>query len=303
LNTSRAANSPVDAVAFSPGGKLLATAATPGDIQLWRTKDLPQLVSAGRAHLGAVIAQSLAISRDGLLAFGATNGRVYLWDTRTPRAKPRLIGAGSDLRNFLRSVFDVAFSPNGKTLASGGWDGTLRLWRASTANLIGRPDEMKAPSAVRGIAFSPNGRLIAVASDDGTISLWDAATRNELRAITPDSDAVESVAFTAGGQVLVTAGDDGAVRFWDVQTLHPLGQLVKSHVGKIRRLALSTDGSVLATAQNNGSVRLWPGVVWPNTAALTADICGVVAGGIADAEWKAILPAAVKQPRPQLCRK
>jgi WD40 repeat protein len=303
LNTSRAANSPVDAVAFSPGGKLLATAATPGDIQLWRAKDLPQLVSAGRAHLGAVIAQSLAISRDGLLAFGATNGRVYLWDTRTPRAKPRLIGAGSDLRNFLRSVFDVAFSPNGKTLASGGWDGTLRLWRASTANLIGRPDEMKAPSAVRGIAFSPNGRLIAVASDDGTISLWDAATRNELRAITPDSDAVESVAFTAGGQVLVTAGDDGAVRFWDVQTLHPLGQLVKSHVGKIRRLALSTDGSVLATAQNNGSVRLWPGVVWPNTAALTADICGVVAGGIADAEWKAILPAAVKQPRPQLCRK
>jgi WD40 repeat protein len=161
---------------------------------------------------------------------------------------------------------------------------------------------MKAPSSIRSLAFGPKGRLIAVGSADGTISLWDAAKRKERpRTTTPDSDAVESVAFATGGHVLVTAGDDGAVRFWDVGKLHPLGQLVKSHVGKIRRLALSPDGSVLASAQSGGDVRLWPGIVWPNKRPLTARICRLVAGGLAAAEWNAIIPAGVKDPRPHLC--
>jgi WD40 repeat protein len=305
FSPSRAAKALASAVAFSPDGKLLAEAANNGDVRLWRAGDLPRLMPAGRAHVGA-IAEAFAFGRDGLLAFGANNGRVYLWNTRTPGAKPQLVGAGRDLRNAL-PVFDVAFSPNGRTLASGGYDGTLRLWSvtdASHTTPIGTPDGMKAPGAIRSVAFSPSGRLIAVGSADGTISFWDATKRKQLRAATPDSDSVESVAFTGGGQVLVTAGDDGVVRFWDVGTLRPLGQLVKSHVGKIRSLALSRDASVLATAQsrgNVGDVRLWRGIVWRNNAALTARICRLVAGGIADAEWKAIIPAGVKQLRPHLC--
>ena len=291
------------AVAFSPDGKLLATAGTDEAVRLWRASDLPRLVPAGQAQVGAAFALALAFRRDGLLAFAGTDGRVYVWNSRTPRAKPRLVGTGSDLRNSFHPVYAVAFSPTGGILASGGYDGTLRLWDvdASQPKQIAAPESMKAPSAIRSVAFSPSGRLIAVGSTDGTISLWDTAKRKQVRAATPDSDSVESVAFTGGGQVLVTAGDDGVVRFWDVGTLRPLGQLVKSHVGKIRRLALSRNGSVLATAQSDGSVRLWPGLVWSNTTALTARICNLVARGIANAEWNAIIPAGLKQPRPHLC--
>lgn len=304
---SPAAKDPANAVAFSPDGKLLAEALVDGDVRLWRAGDLPRLVPVGRARVPGSfpLALALTFSPDGLLAFGDESGRVYLWDTRTPRTKPRLVGAGSDLSNptSFASVYDVAFSPKGTMLASGGYDGTLRLWDVSAAahpKMIGNPNDTKAPSAIRSVAFSPNGRLIAVGSTDGTISLRDATTRKQLRAATPDSDAVESVAFTARGQVLISVGDDGVVRFWDVDTLRPLGQLAKSHVGKIRRLVLTPEG-VLATAQSNGSVRLWPGVVWSNTRALRARVCHLVARGIAPAEWNAIIPAGVKQPLPHPC--
>jgi WD40 repeat protein len=314
-NRSPAAKSQATAVAFSRDGRLLAEGTGNGQVRLWRASDLPNLVPVGRASLSGgsgmkygirPAAESLAFNRDGLLAFGDTSGHVHVWNAR-PGTRPQLVGIGSDVRNpeDERSVFDVAFSPNGKTLASGGWDGTLRLWNVSDPSRprqITAPDAMKAPGAIRTIAFGPHGRVIAVGSSDGTIALWDTVTRKQLRAATPDSDAVESVAFTAGGQVLITVGDDGVVRFWDVDTLHPLGQLVKSHIGRIRRLVLSPDGSTFATASGrDGSVRLWSGIAWPTGKALTDRICHLVAGGIAPTEWKAIIPAGVKQSLPNLC--
>jgi WD40 repeat protein len=309
LTVPRAGATGATALAFSPDGNLLAEAHG-REVRLWRAKDLPRLVSAGRARFGGSL-DALAFSRDGMLAGGDTDGHVSIWDVRTPGAKPRLVGNGSDVRNdpSERFVYDVAFSADGKLLASGGWDGTLRLWRvrdAAHTTEIGAPDDMQAGDSIRSLAFRPHSRVIAVGSGAGGVSLWDAVGRKELRETTPTGfTAVESVAFTRDGQVLVTAGDDGMLRFWDVRALLPLGYALNGHAGKIRRLALSSDASVLASLGNDGSVKLWPGILWRNDAGLAERICHIVAGGITDVEWETTLrrvsPVTANQPRPRLC--
>ena len=148
---------------------------------------------------------------------------------------------------------------------------------------------MKARSAIRSLAFNPKRRVVAAGSADGTISLWDVAARKKIAETTPGSQSVESVAFSPNGEVLVTAGDDGTLRFWDVDTLLPLGRPLTAHAGAIRSLASSRDASLLASAGDDGTVRLWSGILWPDTAALTNRICGLIAGGITAAEWDSIL--------------
>ena len=299
------------ALAFSPDGKLLAEAVG-SDIRLWRAEQLPRLVpvpAAAPVSVGATV-DSLDFSRDGLLAAGDTNGRVHIWAAGTPGAKPRLVGYGTDKNNDAgkRLVYAVAFNPQGTMLASGGWDGTLRLWRirnAGDTKPIGAPDRMKARGGIRGLAFSPDGRTVAVASSDGGVSLWDVVRRKKIRDTTPSGEALEKVAFAANGHVLVTVGDDGSVRFLDAGTLLPLGRPLKRDVGALRSLVVSPDTSVLATAGDDRTVRLWPGILWPDMPVLTRLVCDLVAGGITNAEWQTILrrvsTVAAKEPRPDLC--
>ena len=262
------------ALAFSPDGKLFAEAVG-SDIRLWRAEQLPRLVPApavAPVSVGATV-DSLDFSRDGLLAAGDIDGRVHVWAAGTPGAKPSLVGDGTDRSNDpgKRLVYAVAFNPQGTMLASGGWDGTLRLWRvrnAGDAKPIGAPDRMMTRAGNRGLAFSPDGRTVAVASSDGSVSLWDVVRRKKIRETTPSGEALEKVAFAANGHVLVTVGDDGAVRLLDAGTLLPLGRPLKRDVGALRSLVVSPDASILATAGDDRTVRLWPGILWPNMTVL-----------------------------------
>jgi WD40 repeat protein len=112
------------------------------------------------------------------------------------------------------AVFSVTFSPHvGRVLASGGADGTLRLWNVATRQEIGQPLSGHT-SLVRSVAFSPDGRLVASGSSDQTVRLWDVATASQLgAALTGSHGGVETVAFSPDG-TLATSGVDGTVRFW-----------------------------------------------------------------------------------------
>jgi WD40 repeat protein/Flp pilus assembly protein TadD len=146
----------------------------------------------------------------------------------------------------------VAFSPDGKTIATAGWDGA-RLWDAATLRPIGTPLPHPHPSPVEAVAFSPDGKTIATAGWDGA-RLWDAATARLIGTPLPHPSRCEAVAFSPDGKILATAGWDGA-RLWDAATLKPIGAPLP-HPSLVEAVAFSPDGRTIATA-GSGGARLW----------------------------------------------
>jgi roadblock/LC7 domain-containing protein len=151
-------------------------------------------------------------------------------------------------------VHGVAFSPDGKLLATTSDDGTARLWDAATGHAIRTLTGHAFP--VQAVAFSPDGKLLATASDDKTARLWDTATGHAVRTLTGHAGAVQAVAFSPDGRLLATASWEKKARLWDAATGHAIRTLT-GHGYFLSAVAFSPDGKLLATASRDKTARLW----------------------------------------------
>jgi uncharacterized delta-60 repeat protein len=245
----------VNAVTYSPDGKILAAGDGDGTVRLWDVATRRQI---GRplgqlGHARAVY--TVAYSPDGkIVAAAGLDGAVRFWDVATHQE------IGAPLRGDTPEIFSVRFSPDGKILATGGSGGTVQLWNVATHQQIGSP--LAAGSAdIRGLAFSPDGRTLATGGYSGTTSgvvrLWNVRSGRQIGSpFATLASAADALAFSPDGQTLGVGWADSFLDLYDVATRR-LAHFMIASGGPITSMSFSPDSKVLATSDSDGAAQLW----------------------------------------------
>ncbi len=237
----------VTALAYSPGGGTVAAGYQDGTIRLWDVAS-HRLIST--ASWGPV-PLALAFTTGGTTLEAADSDSFGSWDLANGArvAVQPLPGASAG--------GSVGFSADGKTIASGGRDGIIRLFDAATRQEIGTPMSSDA-NPVDAVAFNPDGTVLASANTDGNVQLWNAATQQVTGpALTGAGSAqVNALAFSLDGTVLATGSQDGIARLWQVATGSQVGVTMATGY-PVSALTFGDGGTALATAEGDGSTELW----------------------------------------------
>jgi dipeptidyl aminopeptidase/acylaminoacyl peptidase len=239
------------AVAFSVDGQLLAAAGKPSGICVW---DLESSQNTPAKVIMAPIqrATRLLFSPDGksLAVTTDLDGTILLWDLAAQREHMVLHQPSP--------VTSIAFSPDGRWLATGGgrFDQSVFLWDLSTGKPRALLEHGRGPAVA--LAFSPDGATLASANfPEHHVRLWDIETGRVRRAFAEHTHSMNSVAFSPDGTLLATAGNDGMIGLWTVATGQQRARL-DGQATCLRTVAFSSEGRTLVLATAPGPVKILP---------------------------------------------
>ncbi|MFE8005092.1 AAA family ATPase [Streptomyces sp. NPDC057418] len=274
-------------VTWSPSGTQLATSSTDGSAIVWDLRPRGAEVVAADGHRGPVNQASWSADEQWI-ATACDDATVRRWSSSdgTCVAEPlrlddrvwsvawsplpqddRLALSTNDglfriqddtgavlVEKRGEVVESCAWSPDGRRIATGGHDGTVRVREADTGTelttLTGHQDW------VGRVAWSPGGRFLASASDDRTCRLWDVAESRQLTVLRGHDNYVDDVAWSPDEQRIATASGDWTVAVWEATTGRRI-HVLTGHEGRVRCVAWSPDGRFVASGSDDRTVRVW----------------------------------------------